>query len=297
MPRPALGPAFATLGLLTGLLWDRPAAAAPWDEKPTGAVDTLRQLQKPVQEWLGRDIGEKSLTVNHAYADLILAFGLARAGEPDEAKKLVREAAVVLEEGDAAHQCLLGLYRHRIEQVLAGKQPTGPLPTKLLTTVTPTGSEPGNAPIKLHHSIVLRGRELSRIVDPGEQVDPYLPFTAKHDDDPLVRQLGPLQDEADPVRFEPAAEKLLKDTAAGSVETRLRVTTRLAALAPRAGDAFAAELLKSVSDLVRAVRKADGEPARAGTTALVEQSLALATMLKKPELFNCTARVHGLFVS
>ena len=286
MPRPAVGPAFTSLCLLTGFLWAAPAVAAPPDEKPAGAVDTLRQLRKPVHEWLARDIGDETLTVNRAYADLILAFGLARAGEPDEAKKLVREAAVVLEKGDAAHQCLLGLYRHRIEQILAGKPPIGPLPAKLLATVIPTGNEPVNAPIKLHHYTVLRARELSRIVDPVEQVDPYLPWTAKGADDPLVRRLAPLQDEADPVRFGSAADKLLKDTAAGSVETRLRVTTRLAALAPRAGDAFGAEVLKSVPELVRAGRKADGEPVRAGITALVEQSLALATILKKPELFK-----------
>src|SRR5262245_37343270 len=77
--------------------------AAPPDEKPAQTAETLRQLRKPVQEWLERDIAEKTLRENRAYAGLILAFGLARAGDTDEAKKLLREAAVVLEKGDPAH--------------------------------------------------------------------------------------------------------------------------------------------------------------------------------------------------
>jgi hypothetical protein len=254
-------------------------------EKPDPA-ETLRQLRKPVQEWLERDIGEKTRAENRAYADLVLAFGLARAGDANEAKKLLREATAVLEKGDAAHRCLLGLYRHRIEQTLAGKPPVGPLPAKLLADVTPTGNEPVNAPIKLHHYIVLRARELSRIIDPLEQVDPYLSWTAKGFDDPLMARLGPLQDEQNPERFAKDARKLLKDAGEGSLETRLRVTARLLALAPRAGDAFCAEVLKNIPDLIREGRKADGESLRAGTVAIAEQALALAAGVKKPELFR-----------
>jgi hypothetical protein len=256
------------------------------DEKAVRTAETLRQLRTLVHEWLARDVGEKTLTENRAYADLILAFGLARARERDEAKKMLREAAAVLEKGDPAHRCLLALYRHRIEQVIAGKQPIGPLPPPLIAAVTPTGKEAPDDPIKMHHYTVLRARELSRIVDPLEQVDPYLPWTSKGADDPLVGRLGPLQDEPDPERFGRDAGKLLKDTSAGSVETRLRVMARLAALAPRAGDAFGIELLKSIPELIRAGSKVDGEPARAGTVALVEHSLALAASLKKPELFK-----------
>jgi hypothetical protein len=79
---------------------------------------------------------------------------------------------------------------------------------------------------------------------------------------------------------------LLKDAGSGALETRLRVTTRLLALAPRAGATFCAELLKGVPDLIREGRKADGESVRAGTVALTEQALALAAGLKKQELFK-----------
>lgn len=279
MLRTTLGPALAALCALLG------SSGLVAAEKPDPA-ETLRQLRKPVHEWLERDVGEKTRAENRAYADLVLAFGLARAGDTDGAKKLLREATAVLEKGDAAHRCLLGLCRHRIEQVLAGKPPVGPLPAKLLADVTPTGNEPVNAPVKMHHYIVLRARELSRIIDPLEQVDPYLPWTAKGLDDPLLARLGPLQDEQNPERFAKDARKLLKDLGEGSLETRLRVTTRLLALAPRAGDAFCAELLKGVPDLIRAGRKADGESLRAGTVALTEQALAQAAGLKTPELFR-----------
>src|SRR5207249_520314 len=98
------------------------------------------------------------------------------------------------------HRCLLGLYRHRVEQALAGKTSVGPLPADLLVSVTTTGKEKANEPIKLHYYIVLRVRELSRIVEPFEKVDPYLPWTASADDDPLVSRLGPLQAEQDVVK-------------------------------------------------------------------------------------------------
>lgn len=99
-------------------------------------------------------------------------------------------------------------------------------------------------------------------------------------------RLGPLQDEQDSEQFAKDARKLLKDIGSASLETRLRVTTRLVALGPRAGDIFCAELLKGVPELVREGRKADGEPAHAATVALLEQSLALAASLKKSERFK-----------
>jgi hypothetical protein len=259
-----------------------PAAA----EKPAPAAEILHQLHKPIHDWLAKDIGEKTRAENLAYADLIVAFGLARSGEPDKAKKLLRDAATVLEKGDPAHQCLIGLYRHRIEQALAGKPPVGPLPADLLAAVTPTGKEQPNAPIKLHHYIILRARDISRIIEPLEQVDPYLPWTSKGADDPLVGRLGPLQDEQDPERFGRDARRLLKDAESASVETRLRVATRLVALGPRAGEVFCVDLLKGVPELARAGRKAGGESVQAGTVALVEQSLSLAASLKKPELLK-----------
>src|SRR5205823_1884958 len=110
---------------------------------------------------------------------------------------------------------------------------------------------------------------------PLEQVDPYLPWTAKGVGDPLVARLGPLQDEQDSEQFAKDARKLLKDIGEGTLETRLRVTTRLLALAPRAGDAFCAELLKGVPELARDARKADAEAVRSGASVLVEQALAL----------------------
>jgi hypothetical protein len=284
MPRTSLGLVVASLCSLLGSLGGTSARAT--DEKQSGAAETLHVLRKPLHEWLDRDIGEKTRSHNRAYADLILAFGLTRAGDADGAKKLLGAATAVLEKDDAAHQCLLALYRHRIEQVLGGKPPVGPLPAKFLAPVTPTGNEGVNAPVKMHHYIVLRAREVSRILDPLEQIDPYLPWTAKGADDPLVARLAPLQDEQDPERFAKDARKLFKDAESSSLETRLRVTTRLAALGPRAGEGFCVELLKGVPGLIREGRKTDVDPTRAGTVALAEQALALAAGLKKPELFK-----------
>jgi cellulose synthase operon protein C len=264
----------------------RGGLAEPPKERKAQTAETLRQLRMPFHKWLARDVGEKTLMENQAYADLIIAFGLARLGEQDEVKKLLQEAATVLEKGDPTHRCLVALYRYRIEQVVAGKPLTGTLPPALLATVTPTGKEGVGDPITMHHYTVLRARELSRIIEPLEQVDPYLPWTSKGSDDPLVGRLGLLQDELEPEQFEREARKLLKEIAASSVETRLRVTGRLAALAPRAGDAFGAELLKGVPELVRVGWKAEGESMRAYAVSLAEHSLTLATNLKKPDLFK-----------
>ncbi|MDB5307804.1 MAG: hypothetical protein JWO38_2006 [Gemmataceae bacterium] len=286
MPRLALGPVFAATCILVGSSWGGSAAAPPPAENPAQTASALRQLRKPIHEWLARDIGVKTRAENRAYADLILAFGLARSGEPDEAKALLREAAAVLGRGDPAHQCLVALYRHRIEQVLVGKPPTGPFPADLLAGVTPTGDERANAPIKRHHYIVLRAREVSRILEPLEQVDPYLPWTSTGTDEPILGKLGALQDEQDPERFGRGARIILKESGSGSVETRVRVTAGLIRLAPRAGEPFCVELLKLVPALARTGREAGGQAVRDGVLTLVEQALALATSLKKPELLK-----------
>jgi hypothetical protein len=129
---------------------------------------------------------------------LILAFGLARVGDPDAAKQFLKEATSILERGDPAHRCLSSLYRHRIEQVLAGKRPVGPLPAGLLVTVTPTGAPSSSDQGKLDYYTVLRARQLSRIIDPLERIDPYLPWMVSRADEPLMGRLGRLQDEPGP---------------------------------------------------------------------------------------------------
>ena len=64
-----------SLAALCALLGPSGLVAA---EKP-GPAEMLRQLRKPVREWLERDVAEKTRAENRAYAGLVLAFGLAWA--------------------------------------------------------------------------------------------------------------------------------------------------------------------------------------------------------------------------
>ena len=89
----------ALLCVLAGSAWAGPSAAATPEGKPSRAAETLWQLRGPVHARLVRDIGEKTLPENRAYADLILAYGLARAGTPDQAKTLLRIEEVLVKIG------------------------------------------------------------------------------------------------------------------------------------------------------------------------------------------------------
>src|SRR5262249_44382403 len=67
-----------------------------------------------------------------AYADLTLAWGLARLGERTVCNELLTQTRDVLAGQDAVHQFLLDAYALRVRQALEGRTADGPLPPQVL---------------------------------------------------------------------------------------------------------------------------------------------------------------------
>src|SRR5205814_1676635 len=93
--------------------------------------ERAERLRLLAHRWSGFTAGE-GLQQTASYIDLLFAFGFARLGEAGAARALVRQAAAALEaSGSEAHTFLSAAFRYRIDQVLAGKPHTGPLPAAL----------------------------------------------------------------------------------------------------------------------------------------------------------------------
>ena len=92
--------------------------------------DQVVRLHKLVQDWA--KTGANPTPTTHAYIDLIFAFGLARLGEANEARKLLGAAAQVLAAADEVHSWLYEAFEFRIQQALDGKPSVERLPEKLL---------------------------------------------------------------------------------------------------------------------------------------------------------------------
>lgn len=95
----------------------------------------LAGLRPVIQNWIAeqcRDRHEPRFT--QAYADLIIAFGLAWVEKAaDDCQRLIDEAQRRLESSwDDAHAFLFHAYQYRIAQALAGQDVCGSLPAELL---------------------------------------------------------------------------------------------------------------------------------------------------------------------
>jgi hypothetical protein len=136
-----------------------------------------------------------------AYVDLMFAWGHARLGAKEPAWELVAEAADVLRVSqDAAHEWLLTAFSHRIEAAIAGHAHAGPLPAALTDELT--GVDDRRRLVSLKY-VVDRMRQLSRILEPDERVDPYLPWKKfKPTLHPLESMLADGQAHAVPGQYE-----------------------------------------------------------------------------------------------
>jgi hypothetical protein len=213
-----------------------------------------------------------------AYALLILAFGLARVGEGHECRLLQARARGALGGGDRVHACLLAAFDYRIEQVLGGQQPVGPLPPDLLQAID--GLE------RFEHYAVQKLREYSHILEPHERTDSRQRFLPQ---DHLAQKLTALSDLTDRRQVQ---EKLLRmfqqqGPEAGGRE-HAAVLVKALELAPRLGQEFALAMLERVpaaSDVL------------AGTTGpgvLQDQARLLQRALYGAAHFGQAGRVRAL---
>jgi cellulose synthase operon protein C len=141
-------------------------------------------------------------------------------------------------------------FKSRVDQVLAGKLPVGPLSPEHLDEIEDIHKRSGqgapNNPLKLAYYVISRMRDQSNILEPHEKLDPYAEWTKSQD--PLKKELAELHSIRDPNRLAERVRKLAKEPIAGksSKEVQFSLLHEAIPLSPRVGEAFAVELLQQV---------------------------------------------------
>jgi hypothetical protein len=189
-------------------------------------------------------LGGAAAGPTRAYADLILAWGLARLGERGICQDLLTQARGTLAPLDAAHNFLLDAFAFRIAQALEGRS-GGRLPDDLLARLTVLREREQADRAARERLLLLKTQHLlqrSRILEPDERVRAFSegwldPHAADHDD------LAGLRYIAD--REELSSRLLPIVASAGRDQDRLPIVLAAALdLAPRLGEAVAGGILE-----------------------------------------------------
>jgi hypothetical protein len=158
--------------------------------------ERIFRLHDLARNWVQRCNDSKqevkaSAEPTQAYGDLMFAFGLARMGEVNQARRLQEQATEILAKTeDETHSFLLQAYVYRIEEAIAGRPHSGSLPTAQLEELEDINAkaeavakekQPG-LPNPHRESLfkINRLREKSRILDPQDVIDAYSPFKTAH---------------------------------------------------------------------------------------------------------------------
>lgn len=210
-----------------------------------------------------------------AYKDLMFAFGLARLGEANEARR-VQEAAKQVLGGtkDDVHDFLHGAYSYRIEQALAGKPHSGPLPAAQLDALQKKLKDDRFKMFKVD-----RLRECSHILEPQEKVDAYRSWRANVDD--LAKELAKLFNISDRGELEAGITKLLK--AQKKPKEQQRVLAAALELAPRVNEAFTVDLLAQLISLRDSLIVVQDSHELEQRAKLLERALFLAAHFDRVE--------------
>jgi hypothetical protein len=249
--------------------------------KASGPGPWLRRLCDLALEW-ARKAGEWGAEENEtsAYIDLIFSFGLAREGERDASRELLRRAQAMLVPGDEAHRFLLAVFEYRICQAVEGKPHTGALPAEL-TARLPSFS--GSNDERMRRFVIDRLRMLSRVLEPVHKVDPYARYTARSS--VLDRALADLADLTDQHKLADGVQQLLREApkdSKGNVH-RLRVLKVGLDLAPRISEEFARELLGVLLVSYDALPQPQNPAYLFDRAMLLEKGLAAATHFDQTE--------------
>lgn len=243
--------------------------------------DWLKRLCEKVRGWIedNRDILDRK-PPTRAYADLLFAFGLARVGESEDAKRLLQRARGTLGGEDLVHRFLLAAFESRIQNVLDGKPHTGPLPQSFLEELE---SMP-----QLEKYLIERVRHNSRILEPDRQVNPYRHWAARQSD--LDRALVELTDLNDRLEIQTRIRNLLGKTQRGqaSGEDRAKILRAGLELSPYVGEEFAREMLQQTLPALKGL----AEPS--DHTVLNERAKFLEKALFTAAHFGCTEYVRPL---
>jgi cellulose synthase operon protein C len=229
-------------------------AGNPASMRFRGIGQWFDSLCDKVLRWLNKQkvattaIGKKPAT--QAYVEMVFAFGLARLGEPDASRRRLKRAQEALRaEKKMAHDFLARAFTLRIEQALAGQPPVGVLfgpeelqhledAEKKRQEQTKSGRSEGTLSPRY---VVDRMRNLSRILEPHQRVQPYRPNL--HED--YARLLAELPDVLDKKVLAERFYHLLHHAPKGEKRHEIRMQVLQGALdqAPRVGESFACDLL------------------------------------------------------
>jgi hypothetical protein len=285
---------------------DVPAALRFAGQGAGERVDAVRgwltRAREPIHRWLAtRSAAEtaEGLTTGHdprlhaygqgtaagptrAYADLILAWGLARLGERAASQDLVVQARGVLGRLDEAHVLLLDTFVFRIGQALDGRA-GGPAPPELTARLDELArqqraEQPGGEHLLFWK--VMRLQQHSRILAPTERIDAFREGWIIVTDS-VCAALAALRQVAD--REELASRLLPIVAAAGRTPDRLpNILAAALDLAPRLGDAIAGGFLDRLLAAVDGWSFA-GDPQRVLDEAqALERGLFLAAHFDRP---------------
>ena len=210
--------------------------------------DRVSLLRNKAQAWITECYSKgvqtthasKALDTTQAYKDLLFAFGLAKLGEVGECHRLKQAATQVLGERDKVHSFLLNAFTHRIDQALAGRPHSGPLPPEFHEHLQEMALEAKkSSDERVNAYIVDRLRGESRILEPHEKIDAYRSWRKTTDD--LGEQLDRLYSLTERDKLEAELTRLLaKHKKTAEV---LRILTTALHQASHLSEAFAVNIL------------------------------------------------------
>jgi hypothetical protein len=243
--------------------------------------DWLKGLSEKARSWIddNQDIlGRKPPT--KAYADLLFAFGLARLGETDDARRLLQRARDVLFGDNLVHRFLFTAFEGRIQNVLNSKPHTGPLPQAMLQEL--------EGMIQLDRYVIERVRHNSRILEPEWKINPYRHWAARLS--PLDKALVELVDLTDRAEMQTRIRKLLSKSPQEQEtgEDRLKILRVGVELGPHIGEDFAREMLAQTLPAIDASSKPSDHAVLEERARFLEKALFTAAH------FGCTEHVRPL---
>jgi hypothetical protein len=208
--------------------------------------DWFGHLHEQAQAWISKKptgpIGSNPEAKTGAYVDLFFAFGFARLGEHDEARRFLQKARTALAGDKEAHRLLLDSFHHRIRQALDGEPCQGPLPPEITGRLEPLRkARKPNEPDQAY--VVDSLRAISRILEPEQRLYAYRYVQIQ--DGELGRMAAEAPDITDRNELSHRLLALLKAVPRGAQgqQTRIKALSLALEQAPRIGEDFAASIL------------------------------------------------------
>jgi len=131
-----------------------------------------------------RSAVEAPPALTRAYVHFVVAYGLARLGEAEEARRIAAEAQKALDMNDAVHGVLGRAFAARVAQAAEGLPPATPLPPDVAGAL--------NGLDKFLRYKVDRLRQASTVLEPQERLDPMASYQ-KGGSDPRGEELAALR--------------------------------------------------------------------------------------------------------